>query len=375
LKEAQAGRRVVSVTQECLKDERRSKKKIYCEAPSTRCFTILPVDYTILFRQYFFDFIAMLMVNRGELCCQVGLNATSIEWTSLALKLRAMSEKVFAGDYAKFDSTEMGELLDAVCDIANAWYDDGPVNARVRKVLIQESFDRFTCVLDAMIHIEQGLPSGFPGTAPFNSLVNEMYMYLAWLDLAPASKKALRHCDDNVDRKAYGDDHVDAVTDAALEFYNQRTFGAFMEKHGITYTDAQKNPWRTCEEYTTLDKVSFLKRDFVPHHEFRGFYLAPLEKKSIEDRLLWIADSKFATPDELLCENIKNSMQDAYQHGMVYFNQLYERIFSALKVIDKEQLMTPISYTSEDMAWISTIQGIDSKLPPMAEELFGMAVF
>jgi len=269
----------------------------------------------------------------------------------------------------------MGELLDAVCDIANAWYDDGPVNARVRKVLIQESFDRFTCVLDAMIHIEQGLPSGFPGTAPFNSLVNEMYMYLAWLDLAPASKKALRHCDDNVDRKAYGDDHVDAVTDAALEFYNQRTFGAFMEKHGITYTDAQKNPWRTCEEYTTLDKVSFLKRDFVPHHEFRGFYLAPLEKKSIEDRLLWIADSKFATPDELLCENIKNSMQDAYQHGMVYFNQLYERIFSALKVIDKERLMTPISYTSEDMAWISTIQGIDSKLPPMAEELFGMAVF
>jgi len=373
LKEAQQGRRVMSVTQECLKDERRGLNKINIPEPSTRCFTIMPVDYTILVRQFFWDFAAMLMKNRHVLGPQIGLNPTSIEWTALIMRLRSISEKGFAGDYKAYDSTEMPELMDNVVDIINAWYDDGPVNAQVRKVLFAEGYDRYSCVFDALIHIDQGLPSGFPLTALVNSLNNEQYMYLGWLELAPPEQVSLTNCDKHVDRISYGDDHVDSVTDLGLEFYNQRTFGQFMEKYGITYTDANKKPWTTCDEYVDLHETSFLKRLFVPHPEYRGFYLAPLEKKSIEDRLLWITSSKYASSDELLSENIKNSMQDAYHWGPVYFNNLYDKILNALKLIGKSDLMTTVSYTSEDIAFIRTIKGIgESNQPQLVRDVFGL---
>nr|DBA13325.1 TPA_asm: polyprotein [Triticum aestivum secovirus] len=372
LSEAQQGRRVMSVTQECLKDERRGLAKIYCEKPSTRCFTIMPVDYTILVRQYFWDFAAMLMTNRQHLSSQVGVNPLSIEWTTLIMRLLAKSKVGFAGDYKNYDAQEMPELLDSCCTIINAWYDDGETNAMVRKVLIQEGYDRYSMVHDTLIHIDQGLPSGFPLTALMNSMINDILKYLSWLDLAPVNMKSLTTCDEHVDRISYGDDHIDAVTQTALEFYNQNTFGEFLSRYGMVYTDAHKNPWQTAAPFEQLTKTTFLKREFIPHPEYPRFYLAPLDKKSIEDRLLWTTTSKFMSSDELLAENVKNSMQDAYHHGVVYFNKLHRQISDALRLIGKEKLMATISFSSEDMAWLSTIQGIGEVSSPLVSDVFGI---
>jgi len=291
----------------------------------------------------------------------------------LMQRLREMSAKGFAGDFKNFDGQEVAELMEAMCIVVNNWYDDGPENAQIRRVLIGEAFDRYTIVHDGVVHIDQGLPSGFILTVIFNSWINEIYKYLAWLDLAPVNKKALTTCDANVASITYGDDNGHAVKEETLEFFNLRTIGAFLSKHGITYTDEHKNHWSIAEPSVDIMSISFLKRLFVPHPQYPLFLRAPLEKKSIEDRLLWITKSKFASPDELLQDNITSSMQDAYQWGTEYFYELRDKIESALEVIGKEHLMAEVSYDSEDYNFMCTMRGMkDCMTNPLVKSVIGV---
>jgi len=321
------------------------------------------------------DFAAMTMKNRKDLSPQCGINPCSSEWTWLMMRLKSMSAKGFAGDFKNFDGQEPSELQDALCTVVNNWYNDGPVNAQIRKVLIGEAFDRYTIVHNGVIHIQQGLPSGFVLTVIFNSWVNECYKYLAWLDLAPSSRKALVHCDEDVDSITYGDDNGHAVKEDTLVWFNLRTIGMFLSKHGITYTDEHKNHWSIAKPSVDIQSISFLKRLFVPHPDMPTFFKAPLEKKSIEERLLWVTESKFASPDELLQENIKNSMQDAYQWGPVYFSELRDKIEDALAEVGKAHLMSEISYTGEEMKWFETVPGVvDYAQSKFAQDVFGVGV-
>ena len=373
IQEAKEGRRVLSVGNECLKDERRGLNKIYAEKPGTRSFSILPIDYNIVCRMYFMDFAAMTMKNRDSLSPQCGINPCSIEWTSLIMRLRAKAPNGFDGDFANFDGREIAELMKAQCDVINNWYNDGPINAQIRHTLMGEAFDRYTIVHNGVIHIEQGLPSGFILTVIINSWNNEAYKYLAWLGLAPPHRKALTNCDDDVESITYGDDNDHAVVDETLEWFNIQTIGRYLESYGVTYTDGQKNHWSKAEKFRPIEQTSFLKRLFVPHPDMPNFYRAPLEKKSIEERLLWICESKFANHDELLQENIKNSMQDAYQWGPVYFHELQDKIEAALSEVGKTHLMSEISYTGEEMKWFATVPGVmDYAQSKFAQDVFGV---
>jgi hypothetical protein len=387
LQEAQQGRRVLSTTYECLKDERRPLKKTRPPpdatleekldfTPNTRSFSILPIDYNILVRQYFWDFAAMIMKNRGTLGPQVGIDPCSIEWTGLMKRLLATSNKGFAGDFKNYDRQTPAEFMDNACDIINGWYDDGPVNAQVRKVLMGEAYDRLSIVRSAYVHIDKGLPSGFPLTVIVNCLNNDQYKYCAWLALAPAKMLPLDICDQHTDSAYYGDDNVHAIDPIASPFFNMQTIGKFLEEHGVELTDEDKNHWSKAQPLVDMESVSFLKRLFVPHRASK-FYLAPLEKRSIEDRLLWVTDSKFMSEDELLFENIRNSLRDAFHWGSEYFLQLKNKIDKALvvKYPDPEQrrrMMCDVTYGGEELKWISTCKGLDQmSTDPVLTAVFG----
>lgn len=404
LKEAMAGRRVLSVTSENLKDERRPLKKTRPPenateeelkefTPNTRSFSILPVDYNILVREYFWDFSAMIMKHRGELGPQVGINPCSIEWTALMKRLLATSTMGFAGDFKNYDRQTPAEFMDMSCDIINGWYDDGPVNAQIRKVLMGEAFDRLTIVRGVFLHIDKGLPSGFPLTVIVNSLNNDIYKYYAWLaittgefvpkllmdsekrkDLTPFIP--LEKCDNHTDSAYYGDDNLHAVDPEVSDFFNMRTYGEFLEQHNVMLTDEDKNHWSTAAPLVPMESVSFLKRLFVPYPH-SGFYLAPLEKRSIEDRLLWITDSKYMSDAELLHENIQNSLRDAFHWGPGYFCELKTKIDNAISEVYpdpvmRRRMMSDITFGGEELQWIQTCKGVGNpQNDPILGDVFG----
>jgi len=385
--EAREGRRVLSTSSECLKDERRPFKKTRPPpgmseedaknfTPGTRSFTILPVDYNIAVRQYFWDFAAMIMKNRGELPAQVGIDPCSIEWTGLIKRLLATSNRGFAGDYKNYDRQTCAEFMDVACDIINGWYDDGPINAQIRKILMGEAFDHLSIVRGVFIHIDKGLPSGFPLTVIVNCLNNETYKYCSWLALAPPHLITLDKCDELVDSAFYGDDNMHAIDAQASSFFNMQTVGRHLESHGVEYTDEHKNNWKTAPAMVDIESCSFLKRNFVKHPD-HGFYLAPLEKRSIEDRLLWITDSKFMSPEELLKENIQNSLRDAFHWGPGYFLELKNKIADGLKnaypeIEQQRRLMADITFGGEEYRWAQTCKFMDQlNTHPLLKDVFG----
>jgi hypothetical protein len=377
LQEAKQGRRVLSVSSEGLKDERRPYKKtnhdmLPDQTPATRSFTILPVDYNILVRQFFWDFTAMIMKNRGKLGPQVGIDPCSIEWTGLMLSLLAKSDKGFAGDFKNYDRQTPAEYMDATCDIINGWYDDGPVNAQIRKVLMGEAYDRASIVRNGVVHIDKGLPSGFPLTTVANSVNNDQYKYHSWLELAPPNLIALDKCDQHTESKYYGDDNLHAIDETAGSFFNMRTVGRFLEEHNVMLTDEAKNHWSTAEPLVNIEDVSFLKRLFVKHPATKFFYLAPLEKRSIEERVQWVTASKFNSDNELLFENLRNSLRDAFHWGPGYFQEIKQKFADALEEIGHLELLPDITYSSEEIAWNHTITGA-AGLPnhPVLGPLFG----
>jgi len=287
-----------------------------------------------------------------------------------------MAKMGFFGDFKQYDRQMQAELMKLVCDIINDWYDDGPVNAQIRHVLMGEAYDHCSIVRDAIIHIAQGLPSGFPLTVIVNCIVNDIYKYLSWLALAPPKLITLDRCDEHTESMYYGDDNGHAIDPIAAPFFNLRTIGEFLESHGVALTDEHKNHWSKCQPLVPIESGSFLKRLFVKHPD-TGLYLAPLEKKSIEDRLLWVTDSKFMSADELVAENITNSLRDAFMWGPGYFLELKTKIWTALEKVypDPEyrrQMLSGVTYGGEEYRWIQTCKYMDQMdSNPILRDVFG----
>lgn len=345
------------LTVECLKDERRKLKKIY-DQPSTRTFTMLPVGMNILFRRYFMDFAAMIMCNRTVSFTQVGINASSMEWSELMHRLKRKGQFGFAGDYAKFDGIGPPAIYESIVHVINHWYNDGAENARIRKVLVHAIVHRNGIVGDKVLRYSQGMPSGFPMTVIFNSLVNYYFLGMAWSHLVSVSPLRMECSLASFDKfcavLTYGDDNVVAVSDKFLEYYNLRTVAMFLSAHNITYTDDQKNPIHLCEPYVNLESVTFLKRSFKKLNSSGLFWMAALDKVSIEEQVHWLRQS----PDNhgALYSNIDNALYEASVHGEEYFDDLQMRISHAY-----ERIVVPYEFRSySDMRrrwWESVLAG------------------
>jgi hypothetical protein len=350
LSEAEAGRRVFSVSQECTKDERVKLKKIY-EEPKTRTFSIMPCDYTMATRAYFLDFCVSIMNERARLPPQVGINPMSIEWTSSFMHMKSVSFVGFCADYKTFDGQACAEIFNMLCRVINRWYDDGAANMCVRQVLMNEISKRVTICEDTLLFIENGLPSGVSITVILNSLLNWVYLLLAWLALKPV-EYSLSDFDKFVVAKVYGDDNNCAVSEEVIEWYNLRTVGEFLSTHNVVITDDAKNPWDKCAPWVKVDNFSFLKRQYKPHDTMPFFYLAPLDELSIMERILWYRQG--GDEVELLYTNILNSLEDAFHHGRNFYNGFKDCVNKSLNMLDMESVAH--SYDEAELRWFADLE-------------------
>jgi hypothetical protein len=198
IKLAKKGMRAPTVWVDTLKDERRPIAKV--DEGKTRVFANGPMDFTIVFRQYFLGFMAHVMENRIFNEQSIGTNTWSTDWSRTAKYLQRKGKKVIAGDFSTFDGTLNSCIVGNFIDDVNEYYDDGPENALIRQVLFSEIFnsihlfspDPSDCA--AIFYMwTHSQPSGCPITTPLNSYYNSVSMRVVYNRLCEPRKDKLLH--------------------------------------------------------------------------------------------------------------------------------------------------------------------------------------
>nr|WKV34446.1 MAG: RNA-dependent RNA polymerase [Riboviria sp.] len=309
-------KRVPSIWRDCLKDELRPTAKV--EQGKTRLFTIAPVDFTILTRQMFFDFIMAFYGAQGDdFFSAVGINPESPDWTKLYNYLTSMNTNVVAGDYECFDGKEMPEIIMLVCDIINAWYDDGPENANIRKVLFEEIIHTMQLCENTVYMTHQGNPSGNPLTTIINTIVNLILMLLTWLEIFP--QFSVEDFFRWVILVAYGDDNLIAIALHLLKFFNQNTIAQALAKHGIIYTSEAKTG-DTVPDSRPISEVTFLKRGFRTDSEFGKMFVLPtMSLTTLNSYFYYYRQSP--DPEEQIIENQRSALLFAAFHGRQFYDE------------------------------------------------------
>jgi hypothetical protein len=309
-----------------LKDEPVTHKKKLMG--KTRVFTGAPFDWSLVVRKYLLSSIRLIQNNKFAFETAVGTNAQSVEWqeiynylhfaklddTSLQDDGRA---NMIAGDYKSFDKKmsaqvilEAFDILITLC-VMSGNYTQEDVN-----VLHCIAHDTAFALIDFngdLVQFFGSNPSGHPLTVIINSIVNSLYVRLAYMDLHPYWE--IDDFNDNVRFISYGDDNVMM---SKVEWFNHTTISNQLGKIGIVYTMADKEAESV--PFLPMNSISFLKRKWVWNTELES-YLAPLEEESIEKMLTVWVRSKSISAEEQVMAVISSAVREYFFHGKEMFNQ------------------------------------------------------
>jgi hypothetical protein len=255
------GEKVDFVFYDCGKVELRTNEKVAAE--KTRIFSCSPLDLTVIMGMYFGDIGAYIQSLSATHPIAVGLNVHGHEWRGVHDDLLEPGGGILAGDFAGFDGDYKYDVGMATCDVINDWYDDGPENAMVRRMIFEALLEAKHICFDFFYILTGGNPSGQRYTSITNSIGLMMMLY----DVLSFDVH-LRQ--DQFRMKVYGDDS-DVGTPPGAVTYDQMT-KFFKERFGMTYTHWTKKPFAGTD---TIYDVGFLGRQFEWHD---GQMMAPLDE-------------------------------------------------------------------------------------------------
>jgi hypothetical protein len=314
-----------------LKDERRSLAKV--QQAKTRVFAAGSMDYILLFRQYFLGFNAHIMTNMIKNEIAVGINAYSTRWNDLAMYLKRKGNKVIAGDFSNFDGSLNGQILHAICDMINDWYDDGPENALIRHVLWEDISSSLHIFGDNVYGWTHSQPSGNPATVIINSLYNSISMRIVWcLLMQNSDHSSCAAFSRYVNLISFGDDNILNISDAVIDEFNQTTIAEGYRRIGMTYTDESKSV--DVVAYRSLEEVSFLKRAF--RWDNATFtYKAPLQMETIMEMCNWIRGDMDL--EETVNVNVETALMELSLHPQQIFQEKSSQILRACRKCLEQQ--------------------------------------
>lgn len=322
---AKQGKMVDSTWVDIPKDERRKVGK------KTRMIVIPPMDYTIVFRQYFMDFITNFYNNHLNFYSAVGMNPYSYDWTALIDKLKGMSNNGGAGDWKQFDGKLFAEIADACLQAINRYYAEivkeanHDVNKLVRSVLFEELIHTRTQCCNVLYCTHCGNPSGCPFTTILNTMSDDMYFKTAWMMLAPDHLKSLKHYHENVTIFLYGDDNIKSISGAVASWFNEKTIQEYFTIHGLTYTNAKKSS--EMEPVEPIETLSFLKNSI---RREGLIYHATMEEDTLNEMVNWIRES-----DDDYAATVTNcnmALMMWYHYGRERFEEERDKILAALAI-------------------------------------------
>lgn len=302
-----------------LKDERKPIDKV--DLGKTRYFSGAPLHYTIVFNRYFKCFAKYIMDNRIVNGCAAGVNVYSHEWHEIYRCLSKFGPNCVAGDFSGFDTRQVPRLLKKFVDHINQWYDDGPINARIRVGLWKEVFNSRHVIGNNVFEWTQSLPSGHPLTTIINCIYQHCVVRYVWILAHDSDLKSLLDFRKHVELMVYGDDGVLALSEYAKVFFNQKELTRLFLEIGMVYTSEDKvsdvAPVRPIEE------VSFLKREFR-YDAIRGRALSPLSLDTILEMPYWTKRGQES--EEITCNNVAKALYELSQHDNLVFEKYARKI-------------------------------------------------
>jgi len=297
-----------------LKDECRPIEKV--KAFKTRVFQVGPLDLSIVMRQYFGMFFAHCSTTFVEGEMGIGINPDSIEWTNLIKRMLVVGLDFILGDYKDYDGGANIQDAIACAKAANAFYNDGPINAKIRYVIAITVVSAYH-FLDSYVYLTTSNKSGHPGTTPFNNIRNMKYFRYVYLETV-ANDLVDYH--KNVSASFTGDDNFAAVSRRVREKFNMFSMRDILAKINITYTAADKG--EISLPYVGLEDVTYLKRNFIKHNKF-NIYLAPIAMDTITEVARWSESDPLNVEDQL--SRFNQTLLFAAPHGEVVFEKFRKK--------------------------------------------------
>lgn len=314
-----------------LKDELRPNKKV--DDVATRVISGAPFDYTIAVRMYFGAFLAAMFSSYVKSGMAPGINHYT-EWFLLAEELLNRGDKLFDGDFSRFDSSEQPWIHEEILEYINRWYRVGeswkPEDDKVRRVLWLDLVHsrHVTGIgsnLDIVVQWNKSLPSGHPLTTAVNSLYSLITLTTCYV----------RATGDTVDMwdKVYictfGDDNLSSACDDVAEVFNQVSVAQYMKEiFDLTYTSGRKDG--TLVPYSDIGEVTFLKRRFVRDDDEEGGFItqvknvgwvAPLNIDSFLYEGYWFKDAKDPMGD--LTRRLEHMLGELALHSRETWDRYY----------------------------------------------------
>jgi hypothetical protein len=324
-KQEQRENKIVPLTvfTDCLKDAKLPKEKCH----KTRIFSVSPVDFTIQFRQYFYDFTIAFQEARFDIESAVGINVDSYEWHNMVTILLAKSTNFVCGDYSKFGPRLMSAVVVRVFEIICDWYEENgdrnPINRRIRMIMAEEIAFAQHLMLNMVYQVLCGAPSGCPITTILNNIVNMIYLRVAFLVLSRenGTNYSINDFNNFVCLIVYGDDLIMTVKDI-LGWYNASTLSEFFSRYNIVFTDALKTGEFALSTTVFAQETSFLKR-CIKRHETRAIFTAAMDTRAIEETCNWT----FVNTDPIEAAMIacESMMLNAHGHGSKYYERLRQK--------------------------------------------------
>ena len=303
------------------KDERRKPGK------KVRMIITPPLDYQIVFRMYFLDYIIAVYNSRLKMHSAVGINPYSLDWTDLMHKLASNSDIGGDGDHTAMDGNMLNDLMEIEIDSINHYYRyevDHDVCSRVREVLWNELVHTPTQCMNVAYCVHCGNPSGCNCTTIINTNACDRYYKLAWLGLAPLELRNMKSFYNAVCVVAYGDDSIVSIKREVIDWYNFKTISDhLLDLYGIKFTMADKAgniiPFKPIEDCVFL-KNSFRREGMIYH--------AIMDETTLNEMVNWIRDSDDDYAATVVNANMALMMW--YHYGVDRFEMERSKLQTAL---------------------------------------------
>lgn len=312
-----------------LKDEKRSIQKAR-SLGGTRVFCNGPMDEVIEDRKYFMHFIAAFMRDRYNMQHAVGINPMASEWSHITTRLLSKSPKFMTLDYSNFGPGYNAGVAERAYNIMIRWtkrtvkkpdYLTDEEYERTLRALVYKCLQSHHVCSNTVYYQVAGSPSGATFTTIINSIVNQLYVALAWINLCndpiwKLGKSLAKEYYNSVCLYVYGDDAIMTVREAYFPYFNMSTIIKFFSKYGIAATNADKSG--ELRESETIYEAQFLKRGFRKH-ETRDEWTGPLKWDSILAATQWVWKS--ANLKESTQVNVNAALLQAHGHGRAKFEE------------------------------------------------------
>jgi len=347
------GQRAYTIAKACKKDEALPVAKGKC-----RIFYGNPIALTFLVRKYYLPVVRFLQMNPLMSECAVGINCHGPEWDDFYNHVMTFGdERLFGGDYSKYDQKLPSQLLIAslriLIDLAEVMgYDqeDRDIMSAMAGDIVYSlvAFNGDLVGLQSGTHI-----SGNSLTVILNGICGSLNLR-AYFYTQYASDIKFR---DAAKIMTYGDDNIGSVSEKYPKF-NIKGCSEFLEGYGQKYTMPDKDS--ELSAYLKPENFEFLKRFSVWHADL-GAHVGALLDSSIMKSLHCYLRPKNAplTPKEACATNIDGALREWFNHGEDVYEMRRKQMREVAAMAGITHMCTMLDETYNDrvLNWRETYIG------------------